>query len=45
MSSKVRTGLEKFEKNWPKFLKAANIGLLVHPASINSRYSHSTELY
>jgi uncharacterized protein YbbC (DUF1343 family) len=45
MSSKVRTGLERFEKIWPKSLKAANIGLLVHPASINSRYIHSTELF
>lgn len=45
MLSKVRTGLERFEKIWPKTLKAANIGLLVHPASINSRYIHSTELF
>lgn len=45
MLSKVRTGLDRFEKIWPKSLKAANIGLLVHPASINSSYIHSTELF
>ena len=45
MSSKVKTGLERFEESWPKSLKAADIGLLVHPASINSRYLHSSELF
>ena len=45
MPSKVRTGLERFEKIWPKSLRAANIGLLVHPASINSRFIHSIQLF
>ncbi len=45
MSLKVNTGIDRFEKAWPNPLKASNIGLLVHPASINSRYIHSAELF
>ena len=45
MPSKVHTGIDNLEKAWPKTLKAANIGLLVHPASINSRYIHSSEVF
>jgi uncharacterized protein YbbC (DUF1343 family) len=45
MSSIVKTGLDRFEKAWPKQLKKADIGLLVHPASINSGYLHASELF
>jgi len=45
MSSKVKTGLERFEKAWPKPLKKAPVGLLVHPASVNSSYFHSSDLF
>lgn len=45
MSLKVNTGLDRFEKAWPGSLKASSIGLLVHPASINSRYIHSADLF
>jgi uncharacterized protein YbbC (DUF1343 family) len=45
MSSKVKTGLDRFEKAWPKPLKKAKIGLLIHPASINSGYLHASELF
>lgn len=45
MSSKVNTGLDRFEKAWPRQLNKANIGLLVHPASINSIYIHAAELF
>jgi len=45
MSSKVKTGLDRFEKAWPKPLNKAPVGLLVHPASVNSGYFHSSELF
>ena len=45
MPSQVNTGIDRLEKAWPKPLKAANIGLLVHPASINSGYIHAAELF
>lgn len=45
MPSIVHTGIDRLEKAWPKTLKTANIGLLVHPASINNTFIHSTELF
>jgi len=45
MPPKVNTGLDRLGKAWPKLLKAASVGLLVHPASINSRYIHAAELF
>jgi len=45
MLSKVKTGLDRIEKAWPKPLKKAAVGLLTHPASINSRYRHAAELF
>ncbi|PKL51669.1 MAG: DUF1343 domain-containing protein [Nitrospira bacterium HGW-Nitrospira-1] len=45
MSSKVKTGLDRAEKFWPKPLKKASIGLLAHPASINTGYVHSSEIF
>ena len=35
------TGLDLIEKRWPKDLKGARVGLVVHPASVNSRLEHA----
>lgn len=40
----VRTGLDIFEREWPKELKGADIGLVVHPASVNRRLEHAAAL-
>lgn len=37
------TGLDRFEKQWPKKLKGAGVGLLVHPASVNRRLEHAAD--
>ena len=37
----MQTGLDIFEKNWPRKLKGARAGLLVHPASVNGRLEHA----
>ncbi len=41
----MKTGLDIFEKNWPKKLKGARIGLLVHPASVNKRLEHAVDCF
>ncbi len=41
----VQTGLDRFEKNWPKGLKGARVGLVVHPASVNRRLEHAAGLF
>jgi uncharacterized protein YbbC (DUF1343 family) len=40
----VKTGIELFEKKWPRGLKGARVGLLVHPASANRRLEHVSGL-
>jgi len=40
----TRTGLDRIEKEWPKDLKGARVGLLVHPASVNSRLEHAVSV-
>ncbi|MDH4027366.1 MAG: DUF1343 domain-containing protein [Nitrospirota bacterium] len=40
----MKTGIDLFEKRWPKELKAARAGLVVHPASVNSALEHSADL-
>lgn len=40
----VLTGLDRFEKKWPRTLKGACIGLLVHPASIDGKLDHASDL-
>ena len=40
----TRTGLDGIEKEWPKDLKGARVGLLVHPASVNSRLEHAVSV-
>ncbi len=38
-------GLDLFEKNWPKELKGAGVGLLVHPASVNRKLEHAVNFF
>lgn len=38
---RMRTGLDNFERHWPKRLKGARVGLLVHPASVNRKLEHT----
>jgi uncharacterized protein YbbC (DUF1343 family) len=47
MSAKTRgtfTGLDLFEKRWPKDLRGARAGLVVHPASVNRRLKHAVSV-
>jgi uncharacterized protein YbbC (DUF1343 family) len=39
----MQTGLDTFEKNWPKKLKGSRAGLLAHPASVNRRLEHASD--
>ena len=41
----VHTGLERVLKLWPKQLKGARVGLLVHPASVNRKTIHAIDLF
>jgi uncharacterized protein YbbC (DUF1343 family) len=41
---KVRIGLDNFERHWPKKLKGARAGILVHPASVNSKLEHTVSI-
>jgi uncharacterized protein YbbC (DUF1343 family) len=43
MKSNVKTGLDIFEKNWPKELSGSRVGLLVHPASVNCELEHAVD--
>jgi uncharacterized protein YbbC (DUF1343 family) len=40
----IQSGLDQFEKKWPRELTGMRIGLLVHPASVNSRIQHAIDL-
>ncbi len=40
----VKTGLELFERKWPRRFSGARVGLLVHPASVNRRLDHAVSL-
>jgi uncharacterized protein YbbC (DUF1343 family) len=44
MPPKVKTGIDLLEKRWPRELKNARAGLLVHPASVNSMLSSTANL-
>ena len=44
MSSIVRTGIDLIDKRWPAKFRSANIGLLLHPASIAGNFSHSADI-
>lgn len=41
----VQTGLDTFERNWPKRLRGARVGLLGHPASVNKRLEHAVNVF
>jgi len=41
----IRIGLDLFERKWPRQLKDARVGLLVHPASVNRRLEHAINLF
>ena len=43
--TKIKVGLDLFEKHWPRTLRGARIGLVVHPASVNVRMEHATGLF
>ncbi|MDI6801569.1 MAG: DUF1343 domain-containing protein [Thermodesulfovibrionales bacterium] len=38
----IYTGLDLLEKEWPKQLRNASVGLVAHPASVNRRLEHAT---
>jgi uncharacterized protein YbbC (DUF1343 family) len=40
----VRTGLEYINRSWPRYLQNTGVGLLVHPASVNSRLEHAADI-
>ncbi len=39
----MKSGLDIFERNWPKKLRGARAGLLVHPASVNKKLDHAVD--
>lgn len=41
----LQTGLDNIHKKWPKLLKGARVGLLVHPASVNRRWNHAINIF
>jgi uncharacterized protein YbbC (DUF1343 family) len=41
----VQTGIDIFEKHWPKKLKDSRVGLLMHTASVNKRLEHAIDLF
>ena len=41
----MKTGLDIFEKNWPKKLKGSRVGLVVHPASVNRKLEHAGDCF
>ncbi|MBI4682615.1 MAG: DUF1343 domain-containing protein [Nitrospirae bacterium] len=42
-NTKMQTGLDILEKQWPQKLKGARAGLLVHPASVNRKLEHASD--
>lgn len=40
----VLTGLDLIDKCWPKHLKGARAGLVLHPASVNSRLNYAADI-
>jgi uncharacterized protein YbbC (DUF1343 family) len=39
------TGLDQVEKLWPRDLRGARVGLLSHPASVNSKFEHAIDVF
>ncbi|MBI5641293.1 MAG: DUF1343 domain-containing protein [Nitrospirae bacterium] len=44
MTRKVETGLDQIGKAWPGNLRKTNIGLLIHPASVNRGLVHAADI-
>jgi len=40
----VKIGIDLLDKKWPRELKSVNIGLLIHPASINNAFFHTADI-
>jgi uncharacterized protein YbbC (DUF1343 family) len=40
----VKTGLEEFLREEPKFTRGLKLGLIAHPASVDSTYRHAVDL-
>ncbi len=38
------TGLDRIQRAWPKQLKGARVGLVVHPASVNRKLQHAEDI-
>jgi uncharacterized protein YbbC (DUF1343 family) len=45
MPERVKTGLDSVEKSWPRDLRGARTGILIHPASVNSRFEHASDVF
>lgn len=43
-SSLIYTGLDRVLTYWPKKLKGARVGLVIHPASVNRKLEHATDI-
>ncbi|HMK59977.1 MAG TPA: DUF1343 domain-containing protein [Dissulfurispiraceae bacterium] len=41
----THTGLDLFEKKWPKQLTGANAALLIHPASVDRKLTHASAAF
>ncbi len=41
----MQTGLDIFDKLWPRKLKGSRIGLVVHPASVNRKLLHAADCF
>ena len=41
----MQLGLDIFEKNWPKKLRGARVGLVVHPASVDRKLEHAVDCF
>ncbi len=44
VKNSVQTGLDTLIKCWPKVLNGSRVGLLVHPASVNTKMEHSVDV-
>jgi uncharacterized protein YbbC (DUF1343 family) len=45
MPERVKTGLDSVEKSWPRDLRGARAGLLIHPASVNRLLEHASDVF
>lgn len=45
MPTIVKTGLDRVSALWPRAFSGADIGLVIHPASVSSRLVHAADLF